>query len=224
MKNAKFVIHTKPYSFCRTRLFESDEPSDSSQEFHLKSTLKAKGKRRKGNALPSLSLSAISQSLISPEDILDDPPASLFRTWDSNLIFTTQYPAQDLTRALLNEDTNQVESMKVNPCAIHSENEIFDNSSVDITNRFQNSKRNLLANIPGINGVCSHNNGGKSNTEVEREIRVVQDKEFRKSREAGIEKEEQKNREGYLKNLMAYRQIMLLSEPFMTEDAVLVCV
>ena len=57
-----------------------------------------------------------------------------------------------------------------------------------------------------------------------REIRAGQDEEFRKSLEAGIEKEEQKKREGYLKNLMAYRQSMLLTEPFMTKDTVLVCV
>lgn len=169
LKNAKFVIHTKPYSFCRARLFEYDESSGSSQEFHLESTLKATGKRRKGNALPSPSLSAISQSVISPEEILDDPPASSFPTSDPNLIFTTQYRAQDLTQALPNEDANQTQSMKVNSCEIHSENEIFDNCSVDITNRLQNSKRNLLANIPSNNGVYSHNNGAKSKTEVERD-------------------------------------------------------
>ena len=194
LKNAKFVIHTKPYSFHRTRLFESDESSDSSQEFHLESTLKAKGKRRKGNAVPSPSLSAISQSVISPEDILDDPPASSFPTSDSNLIFTTQYLVQDPIGASPSEDTNQTQSVKVNSCAIYSGSKIFDNLSVDITKRSQNSKKNLSANTPGSNGVYSPNNGRKSKIEVEREIRAVQDEEFRKSLEADIEKEEQKKK------------------------------
>ena len=82
--------------------------------------------------------------------------------------------------------------MKVNSCAIYSGSKLFDNPSVDITKRSQNSNRNLLANIPGNNGVYSPNNGRKSKTEVEREIRAVQDEEFRKSLEADIEKEEQK--------------------------------
>ena len=114
LKNAKFVIHTKPYSFRRTRLFNSDESSDSSQEIHLESTLKTNGKKRKGNAASSPSLSAISQSVISPKDILDDPPASSFPTSDSNLIFTTQHPAQDPTGTLPSEDTNQTQNVKVN--------------------------------------------------------------------------------------------------------------
>ena len=192
LKNAKFIIHTKPYSFRRIRLFDSDESSDSSQEFHLESTLKTKGKKRKGKAVPSPSLSAISQSAISPEDILDDPPASSFPTSDSNLNFTTQYPIQYTTGALSSEDTNQTQNMKVNPCKIYSENKICDNPSVDITNRSQHFERDLLANIPGNNGVYSYNNSGKSKIEVEREIRAVQDEEFRKSLEADTEKEEQK--------------------------------
>ena len=173
LKNAKFVIHTKPYTFHRTRLFESDESPGSSQEFHLESTLKAKGKRRKGNAVPSPSLSAISQSVISPEDILDDRPASSFPTSDSNLIFTAQHRVQDPIGVLPSEDTNQTQSGKVNSCAIDSGSKIFDNPSVDITKRSQNSKRNLSANIAGSNGVFSPNNGRKSKTEVERE-RFVQ--------------------------------------------------
>ena len=32
LKNAIFTIHTKPYSFRRASLFESDESSDSSNE------------------------------------------------------------------------------------------------------------------------------------------------------------------------------------------------
>ena len=46
--------------------------------------------------------------------------------------------------------------MEVNSCAIYSESKIFDNLSVDITNRSQNSKR-MSANIPGNNGVYSPN-------------------------------------------------------------------
>ena len=174
--------------------------------------------------MPSPSLSAIPQSVISPEDILEDPPASSFPTSDSNLMFTTKYPVQDRIGAFPSEDTNQTQSVKVNSCAIYSESKIFDNPLVDITNRSENNKRNLSANIPGNNGVYSPNNGRKSKIAVEREIRAFQDEEFRKSLEADIEKEEQKKREGYLKNLMAYRQSMLLPEPSMTEDAVLVCV
>ena len=64
--------------------------------------------------------------------------------------------------------------MKVNSCKIYSENKIFDNPSVDITNRSHHSERNLPANIPGNNGVYSYNNSGKSKIEVEREIRAVQ--------------------------------------------------
>ena len=39
-----------------------------------------------------------------------------------------------------------------------------------------------------------------------------------------LRRKNKKKREGYLKNLMAYRQSMLLTEPFMTKDTVLVCV
>ena len=169
MKNVKFVIHTKPYSLHRTRLFEPDESSDSSQEFHLESTLKAKEKRQKGNAVPSPSLSTISQSVISPEDILDDPPASSFPKSDPNLIFMTPYPVQDPIAALPSEDTNQTQIVNVNSCAIYSGSKIFDNPSVDITKGSQNSERNLSANIPGNNGVYSPNNGRKSKIEVERD-------------------------------------------------------
>ena len=121
----------------------------------MESTIKVKGKRRKANAVPSPSLSVISQSAISPEDILNDPSASSFPTSDSNLTIATQYPVQDPIEALPSKDTNQTQSMKVNSCAICSENKIFDNPSVDITNRSQNSKRNLLASIAANNGVCS---------------------------------------------------------------------
>lgn len=58
----------------------------------------------------------------------------------------------------------------------------------------------------------------------EREIRAVQGEEFRKFLEANIKNVEPEKREGYIKNFMAYRQIILFSEPFMTEDAVLICV
>ena len=101
---------------------------------------------------------------------------------------------------------------------------------MDVTNKSQHSERNLLTNFPGNNGVYNYNTSEKSKIEVERDIRAVQDEEFRKSLEA--EKicrsrhweRRTKKREGYLKNLIPYRQSMFLSEPFMTEDTVLVCV
>lgn len=46
--------------------------------------------------------------------------------------------------------------MELKSCAIYSESKIFDNLSVDISNRSQNSKR-MSANIPGNNGVYSPN-------------------------------------------------------------------
>ena len=114
--------------------------------------------------------------------------------------------------------------MELKSCAIYSESKIFDNLSVDISIRSQNSKR-MSANIPGNNGVYSPNKVESQRLKLrEREIRAVQDEEFRKFLEANIKNVEPEKREGYIKNFMAYRQIILLSEPFMTEDAVLICV
>ena len=74
--------------------------------------------------------------------------------------------------------------MKVNSRKIQSENKIFDNPYVDVTNKSQHSERNLLTNFPGNNGVYNYNTSEKSKIEVERDIRAVQDEEFRKSLEA----------------------------------------
>ena len=54
------------------------QSSGSSQEIKLELTSKAKGKRQRGNVVPSPIVSALSQSIISPKDITDKPPNSSF--------------------------------------------------------------------------------------------------------------------------------------------------